>query len=60
LPQCRLVLKVPRIVREGEDVDLMPGPPHGTYLMKSTDLVAFIGRIRNAVAKVQDSHGNGW
>lgn len=42
-------------VRECKKIDLMPSRD-GTQLMKRTDLVAFIRRVGNSMAKVKDSH----
>jgi hypothetical protein len=46
--------RVARMVREREQVHLVP-IPDGTQLVKCANLIAFVGGIRNAVAKVQNS-----
>ena len=48
--------EVPRVVGQREDVHLVPRGDRA-QLMKRTDLLPLVGRVRHPVAEEQDSHG---
>jgi hypothetical protein len=49
------IVQISCIIRQREDVHLM-SRRHGPQLVKSTDFIAFVRGIRDAVAKVKNSH----
>ena len=50
-----LVSQVAGIVRQREHIHFMPRR-HGPQLMKGANLITLVRRIRDAVAKVKNSH----
>ena len=55
LAQRRLMLQVGWIVRQSEEIDFVP-LRNRSQLVESADLLPLVGRIRDSMTEVEDSH----
>jgi hypothetical protein len=55
-PDRVLVFQIGCVINESEQIYVMAGSGERTQVMKGSDLLAFVGRVGNAVAEIRDFH----